>query len=161
MTNPTSLKPDTTALSGFLKFGSLSSRTFFWRVQEIYTASKGNHSQPPESLHGQLYFREHFYLSAYKADNFDKMVGNPSCKQVEWSSDQKLLKAWEDGMTGFPAIDATMRQLKQEGWIHHLGRHLVACFLTRGDLWVHWELGAKVFEKNLIDADWALNNANW
>lgn len=72
-----------------------------------------------------------------------------------------LLKKWEDGMTGFPAIDAVMRQLKTEGWIHHLARHLVACFLTRGDLWVHWELGAKVFERHLIDADWALNTANW
>ena len=42
-----------------------------------------------------------------------------------------------------------------------MGRHLVACFLTRGDLWVHWELGVKVFDRNLIDADFALNNANW
>lgn len=45
--------------------------------------------------------------------------------------------------------------------MHHLGRHLVACFLTRGDLWVHWELGRSVFDKHLLDADWALNNANW
>jgi cryptochrome len=113
------------------------------------------------SLHGQLFFREFFYLVSSKATNFDKMLDNPRCKQVNWSSNKKFLDAWENGMTGFPAIDATMRQLKQEGWIHHLGRHLVACFLTRGDLWVHWELGAKVFEKHLLDADWALNNANW
>jgi len=60
------------------------------------------------------------------------MLGNEKCKQINWSFDIKLLKAWEEGLTGFPAIDATMRQLKAEGWIHHLGRHLVACFLTRG-----------------------------
>ena len=160
MTNPTSLRPDTTALSAYLKFGAMSSREFWWKVQNIYT-SVGHHSQPPESLHGQLYFREFFYLCAYKSPAFDKMIGNPDCKQVEWHTDTKVLKQWEDGMTGFPAIDATMRQLKKEGWIHHLGRHLVACFLTRGDLWIHWELGAKVFEKNLIDADWTLNHANW
>lgn len=161
MTNPCALRPDTTALSPYLKFGCLSSRTLFWKIQDIYSQTKGNHSRPPESLHGQLFFREWFNLTAYCTPNFDKMVGNPLCKQIEWSMDKEYLKRWEDGMTGFPAIDATMRQLKQEGWIHHLGRHLVACFLTRGDLWVHWELGAKVFEKNLLDADWALNNANW
>jgi len=158
---PTSLEPDTTGLSAYLKFGCISSRTFFWDVQNIYTATRGQHSKPPESLHGQVLFREWFYLCAYKTPNFDKMIQNPICKQIEWGTDKTLLDAWANGMTGFPAIDATMRQLKQEGWIHHLGRHLVACFLTRGDLWVHWELGAQVFEKYLIDADWALNTANW
>lgn len=48
-----------------------------------------------------------------------------------------------------------------KGWIHHLARHCVACFLTRGDLYLSWEGGAKVFEELLVDADWALNNANW
>jgi hypothetical protein len=51
-----------------------------------------------------------------------------------------------------PWIDANMRQLAQEGWIHHLGRHAVACFLTRGDLWLSWEHGAKHFEAELLDA---------
>ena len=45
-----------------------------------------------------------------------------------------MIEKWEKGMTGYPAVDSTMRQLAQEGWIHHLGRHLVACFLTRGHL---------------------------
>jgi len=89
------------------------------------------------------------------------MEGNYTMKQIEWSRDQEKLEAWEKGMTGYPAVDASMRQLQKEGWIHHLARHLVACFLTRGDLWVHWEMGAKVFDKLLLDADWSLNNANW
>lgn len=46
--------------------------------------------------------------------------------------------------TGFPFIDAIMTQLRQEGWIHHLARHAVACFLTRGDLWINWEEGQRV-----------------
>jgi len=54
-----------------------------------------------------------------------------------------------------------MRQLASEGWIHHLARHAVACFLTRGDLWISWEEGAAVFDELLIDGDWALNNGNW
>ena len=162
MTNPVSLKPDTTALSPYIKFGALSVRTFFWKVKDIYAKRRGNHSQPPESLEGQLYFREWFYLCAhFEAGTFHKMVGNKECKQIPWSQDMERLAAWEQGKTGFPAVDAAMRQLKQEGWIHHLARHLVACFLTRGDLWVHWELGAKVFDRHLLDADFALNNANW
>ena len=65
------------------------------------------------------------------------------------------------GQTGYPAIDAVMNQLRTEGWMHHLARHLVACFLTRGDLWQTWERGRDVFDKYLLDADYALNNANW
>ncbi len=48
------------------------------------------------------------------------------------------------GQTGFPWIDACMRQLRIEGWVHHVARHAVACFLTRGDLWLSWEDGLKV-----------------
>mmetsp|Transcript_28797 Transcript_28797/g.65075 ORF Transcript_28797/g.65075 Transcript_28797/m.65075 type:complete len:170 (-) Transcript_28797:65-574(-) len=54
-----------------------------------------------------------------------------------------------------------MRQLTRVGWLHHLARHAVACFLTRGDLWQSWEHGRDVFDKYLLDADWALNNMNW
>lgn len=46
-------------------------------------------------------------------------------------------------------------------WIHHLARHAVACFLTRGDLWQSWEDGAAVFDELLLDADWSINNFNW
>ena len=54
-----------------------------------------------------------------------------------------------------------MTQLRTQGWIHHLGRHAVACFLTRGDLYQSWEKGATYFESQLLDADYALNNFNW
>ncbi|RRT54262.1 hypothetical protein B296_00032250, partial [Ensete ventricosum] len=52
-------------------------------------------------------------------------------------------------------------KLKKWGWMHHLARHSVACFLTRGDLFIHWEKGRDVFERLLIDSDWAINNGNW
>ena len=52
-------------------------------------------------------------------------------------------------------------QLKETGWIHHLARHMAACFLTRGDCWQSWEEGAAVFEERLVDADWSINNFNW
>ena len=57
------------------------------------------------------------------------------------------LQAWAEGRTGYPFIDAIMTQLRREGWIHHLARHAVACFLTRGDLFISWEEGMKVGDR--------------
>uniref|UniRef100_A0A671P8C8 Photolyase/cryptochrome alpha/beta domain-containing protein n=1 Tax=Sinocyclocheilus anshuiensis TaxID=1608454 RepID=A0A671P8C8_9TELE len=119
------------------------------------------HSEPPVSLHGQLLWREFFYTTAVGIPNFNRMEGNPHCVQVDWDNNPEHLAAWREARTGFPFIDAIMTQLRQEGWIHHLARHAVACFLTRGDLWISWEEGQKVFEELLLDADWSLNAGNW
>ncbi|XP_040472015.1 cryptochrome-2-like isoform X4 [Falco naumanni] len=142
MTAPTSLSPSTTVLSPYLKFGCLSVRTFWWRLDQVYQGQE--HSQPPTSLHGQLLWREFFYTAGASIPNFDRMVGNPVCLQVDWDNNPQHLQAWREGQTGYPFIDAIMTQLRTEGWIHHLARHAVACFLTRGDLWVSWEEGLKV-----------------
>ncbi|NXC78535.1 CRY2 protein, partial [Anhinga anhinga] len=158
-TEPNSLSPSTTVLSPYLKFGCLSVRTFWWRLDEIYQGRE--HSRPPVSLHGQLLWREFFYTAGASVPNFDRMVGNPVCLQVDWDDNPQHLRAWKEGRTGYPFIDAIMTQLRTEGWIHHLARHAVACFLTRGDLWVSWEEGLKVFEELLLDADWSLNAGNW
>ena len=84
------------------------------------------------------------------------------CKQISWGDvDQRFLQKWEKGQTGFPYIDAMMRQLEKTGWMHHLGRHAVSCFLTRGQLWQHWKYGRDVFQRKLLDGDWAINNGNW
>ncbi|XP_076135908.1 cryptochrome circadian regulator 5 [Alosa pseudoharengus] len=158
-TSPNALSPSTTVLSPYIRFGCLSARTFWWRLSAVYQGKK--HSQPPVSLHGQLLWREFFYTAALGVPNFNKMEGNPVCVQVDWDNNPDHLAAWREARTGFPFIDAIMTQLRQEGWIHHLARHAVACFLTRGDLWVSWEEGQKVFEELLLDADWALNAGNW
>eukprot|EP00596_Hydrurales_sp_CCMP1899_P004216 CAMPEP_0119035142 /NCGR_PEP_ID=MMETSP1177-20130426/2103_1 /TAXON_ID=2985 /ORGANISM="Ochromonas sp, Strain CCMP1899" /LENGTH=253 /DNA_ID=CAMNT_0006993083 /DNA_START=1101 /DNA_END=1862 /DNA_ORIENTATION=+ len=113
------------------------------------------------SLHGQVLWREFFYLMGVVTPNFDKMKGNPMCKQIPWDEDEEKLLAFKEGRTGYPFIDAIMTQLRDEGWIHHLARHSVACFLTRGDLWQSWEKGAEIFDLYLLDSDWAVNNANW
>jgi len=156
------MAPGTTALSPYMKFGCVSARTFYHELHAVYTgALKGKHSKPPESLEGQLLWREFYYMVAAGTPNFDKMEGNSICRQIPWDWDKEKLSAWEDARTGFPWIDACMTQLKTQGWIHHLARHALACFLTRGDLFVHWEAGAAVFDRELVDADWALNNGNW
>ncbi|XP_063234251.1 cryptochrome-2 [Bacillus rossius redtenbacheri] len=158
-TSPNSLEPSTTVLSPYLKFGCLSARTFYYRLKEVISGS--SHSKPPVSLIGQLMWREFYYVVGVATPNFDKMVGNPICCQVPWDRNEAFLEAWTWGRTGYPFIDAVMTQLRREGWIHHLARHAAACFLTRGDLWISWEEGQKVFEELLLDADWALNAGNW
>lgn len=75
------------------------------------------------------------------------MEANPICVQIPWDKNPEALAKWAEGRTGFPWIDAIMTQLRQEGWIHHLARHAVACFLTRGDLWISWEEGMKVLQR--------------
>lgn len=111
------------------------------------------------------------------------MYGNPICVQIPWDKNAEALAKWASGRTGFPWIDAIMTQLREEGWIHHLARHAVACFLTRGDLWISWEEGMKVredgswsnvclqlnvtcsilqvFDELLLDADWSVNAGTW
>lgn len=122
---------------------------------------KKNHTKPPVSLKGQLLWREFFYTVGGATKNFNKMEGNPICRQIDWDENDEFYKAWEESRTGYPWIDAIMMQLKQEGWMHHLARHAVACFLTRGDLYIHWEKGRDTFDRLLIDGDWHVNNGNW
>lgn len=156
---PQSLLPSQTGLSPYLRFGCLSTRLFYYQLNDLYRKIKK--AVPPLSLHGQVLWREFFYCAATKNPNFDKMVGNPICVQVPWDKNPEALAKWANGQTGFPWIDAIMTQLREEGWIHHLARHAVACFLTRGDLWISWEEGMKVFEELLLDADWSVNAGMW
>ncbi|TRY91911.1 hypothetical protein DNTS_029629, partial [Danionella cerebrum] len=159
-TIPNSLLPSTTGLSPYLSLGCLSVRTFYHRLNSIYAQSK-NHSLPPVSLQGQVLWREFFYTVASATPNFTRMEGNQICLQMEWYHDPEALEKWKTARTGFPWIDAIMTQLREEGWVHHLARHAAACFLTRGDLWISWEEGMKVFEEHLLDADYSVNAGNW
>jgi cryptochrome len=185
-TSPVDWDPySTTVLSPHLKNGSVSSRLFLKKLREVYK-TPGTNTQPPVSLEGQVMWREFYYAAGVGTPNFHQMKDNPICLQVGWNlagpsptnytlnpaearpsvhKDEELamqhLKAWQDGQTGYPWIDACMAQLNQEGWIHHLARHAVACFLTRGDLYISWERGAEYFDQVLLDADYFLNNGNW
>ncbi|KAF2495633.1 DNA photolyase [Lophium mytilinum] len=181
---PTAFEPQsTTLLSPHLHFGSLSCREFYWRVQDVVDNFKGKASQPPVSLTGQLLFRDMYFAAQAKMGwKFSQTVGNDHCRFIPWHLRSKVdgpdglvtgeynidsveaeewFQRWKTGRTGFPWIDAVMRQLKQEGWIHHLARHSVACFLTRGGCYIDWERGAEVFEEWLIDHETACNTGNW
>ncbi|XP_028583142.1 cryptochrome-2 isoform X1 [Podarcis muralis] len=158
--NANSLLASPTGLSPYLRFGCLSCRLFYYRLWELYRKVKRN-STPPLSLYGQLLWREFFYTAATNNPQFDRMEGNPICIQIPWDRNPEALAKWAEGKTGFPWIDAIMTQLRQEGWIHHLARHAVACFLTRGDLWISWESGVRVFDELLLDADFSVNSGSW
>lgn len=183
-TAPTDFEPQaTTLLSPHLHFGSLSIRQFYWAVQDIVDYFSGKASHPPVSLTGQLLFRDmYFGAQAALGYPFGQTKHNSHCRFIPWHLRTDIdpatklptgsytidnpaaeiwFQRWKYGMTGFPWIDALMRQLRQEGWIHHLGRHAVACFLTRGGCYVSWERGAEVFEELLIDHETACNAGNW
>lgn len=186
-TAPTAFSPPaTTLLSPHLHFGSLSCRLFYWGVQDIvdsYRADGHKPSLPPTSLTGQLLFRDMYFGAQAKLGyGFAQTVGNPKCRFIPWhlpsvidassgratgdyhidsAVAEEWFQRWKFGRTGFPWIDGLMRQLRQEGWIHHLGRHAVACFLTRGGCYVDWMRGADVFEEWLIDHETASNIGNW
>ena len=163
-TNPAAFDPrETTALSPYLAHGMLSCRVFFWKLKEIERKYK-SHSHPPVSLIGQLMWREMTHFLGRKVKNFSQMKDNPVCRQIDWDEDddaKERFNAWLEARTGFPWIDALVLQLKSEGWVHHLGRHCIACFLTRGDLYVHWEEGYRAFERYLIDYDPCINAFSW
>lgn len=109
--SPNSLEPSTTVLSPYLKFGCISPRVFYERLKQVYRKHKG-HGKPPESLEGQLLFREYFYFIGANTENFDKMKGNAGCRQIPWDNNEEYVKAWKEGRTGYPFIDAIMVQLR-------------------------------------------------
>lgn len=183
-------QPATTLLSPALHFGALSVRLFYHRADEAcrnFNSKKGQKaSSPPESLTGQLLFRDmYFAAQAALGHHMAQTVGNPQVRYIPWYLPSKLddknnsqlaipgayhvdsaranlwLHRWTTATTGFPWIDALMRQLRATGWVHHLGRHALACFLTRGGCWVHWERGAEVFADLLLDHEPACNAGNW
>lgn len=168
--------PSTTSLSAYLTFGCLSAREFFYRIMFIQLQFPLRPGYPVKvTLEGQLMWREFFYCYACGTPHFDSFDRNPGCKQIDWrllsseinklDPDDKLavrqFECWKNGQTGFPWIDAVMRQINREGWTHHAGRHAVACFLTRGVLYISWLHGAAYFQEKLIDMDWAVNVGNW
>ncbi|KAG6059246.1 hypothetical protein E4U17_006620 [Claviceps sp. LM77 group G4] len=183
-TSPALFEPQsTTLLSPFLHFGALSVREFYWRVQDVVTAHGKGASTPPVSLTGQLIFRDmYFAAQAAIGPHFHQTAGNQHCRFIPWHLPSKTdpatglatgdyhvdsqqadewFRRYKQGVTGFPWIDALMRQLRHDGWIHHLGRHSVACFLTRGGCYIDWERGAEVFEELLLDHEPACNAGNW
>ncbi|KAA0711739.1 Cryptochrome-1 [Triplophysa tibetana] len=157
--NSSLLLASLSGLSPYLRFGCLSCRLYYHKLTELY--KKVSTDAHTTHTHTCILWREFFYTASTNNPRFDRMEGNPICIRIPWDKNAEALAKWAEAKTGFPWIDAIMTQLRQEGWIHHLARQAVACFLTRGDLWISWEEGMKVFEELLLDADWSVNAGSW
>lgn len=120
-----------TSMSAALRFGCLSVRKFYWGIHDTF--KKVQHENDalnrPASRHitGQLIWREYFYTMSVNNPNYAQMQNNPICLNISWREpNDGSFERWCDGKTGFPLIDAAMRQLLAEGWIHHTLRNAVA-----------------------------------
>ena len=84
----------------------------------------------------------------------------PATERIEWNDNDEHFKAWCEGRTGYPIVDAAMRQLAQTGWMHNRLRMIVAMFLSK-NLFLDWRRGERFFMQHLIDGDLSANNGGW
>ena len=111
-------------------------------------------------LISQLYWRDFFTHIAYFSPFVFGQPFKERYKKLHWRNDKDQFEAWCSGLTGFPIIDAGMRQLNETGYMHNRVRLLVGSFLVK-DLHIDWRLGEQYFAQKLVDYDPAVNNGNW
>jgi deoxyribodipyrimidine photo-lyase len=145
-------KEATTGLSAHNKFGTCS-------IREIYHAMKENLGNGSPLLR-QLYWRDFFTYIAYHFPHVFKQPFQHKFSGMVWESDPEKFRLWCNGKTGFPIVDAGMRQLNITGFMHNRVRLIVASFLTK-DLHLDWKLGERYFAERLVDYDPCVNNGNW
>jgi deoxyribodipyrimidine photo-lyase len=152
-------RPDrlgTSRLSPHLHFGEISPR-------QIWTAAQETMARSPRG--GEHFLRELGWreFAHYLLYHFPKTTHEPlrqEFSRFQWRSDKKHLRAWTRGMTGYPIIDAGMRELWALGWMHNRVRMIVGSFLVK-DLLLSWQEGAAWFWDTLVDADLAQNTLGW
>ena len=147
-------------LSPYIRFGCLSVRLLFSQLRQF--ASTSTRGQDLfEQLTKNLLLREFAFLVGYANPQFDVMQGNSLCLQLPWDNAPEYLEAWRNGKTGYPWIDAVIRQVRQEGWAHFLARQSIAVFLTRGYLWVSWVHGKEFFQEFMLDFELPVSSTCW
>jgi deoxyribodipyrimidine photo-lyase len=142
----------TTGLSAHLKFGTCS-------VREVYHAMVHALGKSHPLLR-QLYWRDFFTHVAFCKPHVFGHAFNPKYEHIKWERDIRKFNRWCTGTTGFPIVDAGMRQLNATGWMHNRVRMIVASFLVK-DLLIDWRMGEQYFAIRLVDYDPAVNNGNW
>lgn len=147
------LSIETTLLSAYIKFGCLSIREIYWKVKDIL--GTGN------DLISQLFWHEFYYYIVYY---FPKVLHgknfNPKYDNIKWNINKKYFIKWCNSQTGYPIVDACMKQLNTTGYMHNRGRLITSNFLNRM-LGLDWRLGEKYYAKMLSDYDPSINNGNW
>jgi deoxyribodipyrimidine photo-lyase len=142
----------TSRLSPYLHFGCVSPR----ELEERLPAD----SKSAGAFRRQLCWRDfhHAVLLDFPDNAFYEF--QTRFRDLEWANDPEHFRAWTEGRTGFPLVDAGMRQLQREGWMHNRARLVVGSFLTK-DLGIDWRWGERWFMRLLVDGDEANNNGNW
>lgn len=108
----------------------------------------------------ELAWREFYYYILYHFPHVESESFNPKYRHLKWENNEKWFQAWKEGRTGFPIVDAGMRQLRDTGWMHNRVRMIVASFLTK-DLLIDYRWGERYFMEQLLDGDLAPNNGGW
>lgn len=146
-------RPDisgTSLLSPHLHFGEVSPWTIYHKISEM----------DRESYIRQLIWRDFSYHLLYHFPTFPEQTFKKTFNKFAWENNPVALKAWQRGKTGYPIVDAGMRELWQTGYMHNRIRMVVASFLTK-DLLIHWKAGEQWFWDTLLDADLANNAVSW
>jgi deoxyribodipyrimidine photo-lyase len=142
----------TSRLSPYIRFGCLSPR----QIEERLPRGKG-----PQAYRRQLAWRDFYqHVLLHHPRNARSEFQDRYRGTIKWSYARRPFEAWCEGRTGFPFVDAGMRQLRKEGWMHNRARLVVGSFLTK-DLGIDWRWGERWFMRWLIDGDEANNNGNW
>jgi deoxyribodipyrimidine photo-lyase len=152
--------PGTSRISPYLRFGCISVRRM------VADCRRRERELPKEArISAAKYIEELIWREFYQSVlfHFPRLLTSSYRQEFDrfpWKFDQSLFEAWREGRTGFPLVDAGMRELNRTGWMHNRVRMVVASFLTK-DLMHDWRLGEKVFEEKLLDAETASNNGGW
>ncbi|XP_015239459.1 PREDICTED: deoxyribodipyrimidine photo-lyase-like isoform X2 [Cyprinodon variegatus] len=144
--------PNTSSLSPYLHFGQLSPRWLLWDA-------KGARCRPPK-FQRKLAWRDLAYWQLTLFPDLPWESLRPPYKALRWNTDRSHLKAWQKGNTGYPLVDAAMRQLWLTGWMNNYMRHVVASFLI-AYLHLPWQEGYRWFQDTLVDADVAIDAMMW
>jgi deoxyribodipyrimidine photo-lyase len=150
----------TSRLSPHLHFGDLSPREV-WHALKRFALQRGQHTSWRQSQFlTEILWREFAYHLLYHFPHTPERPLKEKFAHFPWRDDAEGLAAWQRGRTGFPLIDAGMRELWHTGWMHNRVRMIAGSFLVK-DLLSSWNLGAKWFWDTLVDADLASNTLGW
>ena len=141
----------TSKMSTYLKFGEIHPRTLLQNLGE---------SKAHDTFRKEIAWREFYADVLFNNPKTDTEYYAPKFAEMRYDKPGKHFKAWCEGKTGYPFVDAAMRQLVIEGWMHNRTRMVVASFLVK-DLHLEWQLGERFFAKHLVDYDVASNAHGW
>ncbi|WP_248904989.1 cryptochrome/photolyase family protein [Halocatena marina] len=151
----------TSRLSQDLKYGTLGVREAYAQTEEALDAADTDAKRESvESYQRQLAWREFYTQVLYFNPNLVTENYKDYRNEIQWRSDADELNAWKDGETGYPIVDAGMRQLRTEAFMHNRTRMIVGSFLTK-DLMHDWREGYDWFRERLVDHETANDNGNW